>query len=735
MSRGGSSWRTGSPDRLNALLENQTWDPVLMFGGRRPPTAAPAPPPAAPPPPPPPAPPSASGFVAPEWCAQPRGARTNAHLLVWRGAALVETIPVGGHAYLIAGRLPECGIVLEHGSASRQHAALLNHRSGATYVMDLGSAHGTFLSGRRLPPREPTLWEEGAACVFGASSRSYVLRLSAAGPLAPPPSAGVGSSSSSSVQPAQPPSLPVYHPTPAVAAGVSTGAGVAAHAAAWQPNPPPPQSKEPGEGSGADRCFVSASADGRHGEDEWSIGMDDSWMGFECEANTRHNLRIPVDLAEEPGDSGAAAEDVQAAAERAKLGRRLLAAASKSVSFDPGPPSVRFFEPASPEPIYDPEGSAGGGTGGGGSGGSTASAAPASLPRPKCVVTTTKRARFNDECSGQFAHLASTAPASASTSGVNQRLATMYGEDDPPPPPPPGEVEGTGAEGRLFHKVSFAAMERAEGALFRRARASAPAPSPASRAAAAGTGVGMDAAVHGSSLDVLVESLCGHTYGASLLAKGACLSFESSAGSSLVAVHFAHPELNPISDGRVHLNPISEAEQVVRAATVAPRRRVSAGVGDEGHATVMVSIVNPQDQPILVYASLLLSGDAGEVVLTPWEGVTPLEEQPASLSVDGPDRGANCLLLAPLEGTPGCEADEAETAPFGESNTFRYAAATGVSIPWPSRESGSGQIGSARLRIEASYQQAAPAGSLGDGLVAEAPFLVAVLPLVSYFSS
>ena len=233
MSRGGSSWRTGSPDRLNALLENQTWDPVLMFGGRRPPTAAPAPPPAAPPPPPPPAPPSASGFVAPEWCAQPRGARTNAHLLVWRGAALVETIPVGGHAYLIAGRLPECGIVLEHGSASRQHAALLNHRSGATYVMDLGSAHGTFLSGRRLPPREPTLWEEGAACVFGASSRSYVLRLSAAGPLAPPPSAGVGSSSSSSVQPAQPPSLPVYHPTPAVAAGVSTGAGVAAHAAAW----------------------------------------------------------------------------------------------------------------------------------------------------------------------------------------------------------------------------------------------------------------------------------------------------------------------------------------------------------------------------------------------------------------------------------------------------------------------------------------------------------------------
>ena len=27
-------WRTGSPDRLNALLANQSWDPLQMFGGR-----------------------------------------------------------------------------------------------------------------------------------------------------------------------------------------------------------------------------------------------------------------------------------------------------------------------------------------------------------------------------------------------------------------------------------------------------------------------------------------------------------------------------------------------------------------------------------------------------------------------------------------------------------------------------------------------------------------------------
>ena len=34
-------------------------------------------------------------------------------------------------------------------------------------------AHGTFLGGERLPPREPVLWREGTPCVFGGSSRTY----------------------------------------------------------------------------------------------------------------------------------------------------------------------------------------------------------------------------------------------------------------------------------------------------------------------------------------------------------------------------------------------------------------------------------------------------------------------------------------------------------------------------------------------------------------------------------
>eukprot|EP00965_Chrysotila_dentata_P189018 6173084-Pleurochrysis_carterae.AAC.1 len=53
----------------------------------------------------------------------------------------------------------------------------MHHRNGTVYAMDLGSAHGTFLNGRRLPPHEPSLWPDGAAVTFGASSRSFVLRM------------------------------------------------------------------------------------------------------------------------------------------------------------------------------------------------------------------------------------------------------------------------------------------------------------------------------------------------------------------------------------------------------------------------------------------------------------------------------------------------------------------------------------------------------------------------------
>ena len=53
---------------------------------------------------------------------------------------------------------------------------------------------------------------------------------------------------------------------------------------------------------------------------------------------------------------------------------------------------------------------------------------------------------------------------------------------------------------------------------------------------------------------------------------------------------------------------------------------------------------------------------------------------PTARRADGGGRAARrqLLLLAPWEGQPHCLADDAETAPFGATNTFRFDAATGA---------------------------------------------------------
>ena len=133
-------WRTGSPERLNSLLNNKSWDPSQMFGGktRRELPAAPAPAPPHPPEAPPAAQkPRGDGFNAPAWCVLPQQP-CSTRLAVHRGSDLVEVVPLGLKASFIAGRSPDVNIVLEHPSASRRHAAILHHRSGAVYLLDLG---------------------------------------------------------------------------------------------------------------------------------------------------------------------------------------------------------------------------------------------------------------------------------------------------------------------------------------------------------------------------------------------------------------------------------------------------------------------------------------------------------------------------------------------------------------------------------------------------------------------
>ncbi len=49
----------------------------------------------------------------------------------------------------ILGRHPDCTIVLESGSVSRQHAKILKREDGC-YIQDLKSRNGTFVNGQLI---------------------------------------------------------------------------------------------------------------------------------------------------------------------------------------------------------------------------------------------------------------------------------------------------------------------------------------------------------------------------------------------------------------------------------------------------------------------------------------------------------------------------------------------------------------------------------------------------------
>ena len=653
---------------MDPFFEHRNWEPLHMFGG---PVAAPAAAPVAPAQ----GPPSSEHplpFAVPGWCVAPQASA--AKLLIWRGAALqTASLALGRKAFFLAGRLADCDLVLDQ-SASRHHAAILHHRSGSIYLLDLGSAQGTFLGNERLPPREPRLWADGVACVFGASALTYVLRLKETAHLTPPMRL-------------------------AADAVLSGGA----------------------HGDAEDECDAT------------------------CEANTRANICIPVTLDSAEAELAAAERDRT----RAHRRQRRAAVRARGVTFDPKPPSIRVYEPPSPEAIHDPEGrppphraAASAPPGGelpGAAARASASPPPApptsSLPRPRCSVSIETIVRGGAAKRPLGADGSATSAASGMAAGLHGRLSSLYRPD---------------AATATASAAPAAETIPAEGSFRSRPRGQ------------------IDAA---RRLDIVIESSCGHTAVWSLLSSGAVLAFESTRGASLLQLHFAHASLNPMGDGRalVRYQPPPSISRTAGVDAVYPPDGLAEthGVNRSGLAAaaprnerpletaLSVSVVNPQPCAILVYIALCTAAASntasstassttalaeGETPLSPWDPPAAAEdEMPQPLRVDvagraATNRGANCLQLAALEGTPACTADGAEGAPFGESNTFRYVAATGAAARMPSVAAAAQRPA---LRVEASYQISAGGegggrallGAEEDDLVAEAPFLVAVLPL------
>ena len=117
-------------------------------------------------------------------------------LEVWKEGTLVEEVDLSTPRAYIIGRSEETSdIVTDHISCSRRHAQLVVEASGSVSITDLNSAQGTWADNTELRPGEPTPLRDTSKLTFGASTRTYLLKLDR-----PQAAAAVGGAGQLSVQ-------------------------------------------------------------------------------------------------------------------------------------------------------------------------------------------------------------------------------------------------------------------------------------------------------------------------------------------------------------------------------------------------------------------------------------------------------------------------------------------------------------------------------------------------------
>ncbi|XP_076923581.1 protein phosphatase 1 regulatory inhibitor subunit PPP1R8 homolog [Bidens hawaiensis] len=126
-----------------------------------------------------------STWQPPDWAIEPRPGVY--YLDVFKDGHLLDRINLNKRRHVFGRQLHSCDFVLDHQSVSRQHAAVVPHKNRSVYVIDLGSAHGTFVANERLTKDSPVELEVGQSLRFAASTRVYILKKDDAAALFPPP--------------------------------------------------------------------------------------------------------------------------------------------------------------------------------------------------------------------------------------------------------------------------------------------------------------------------------------------------------------------------------------------------------------------------------------------------------------------------------------------------------------------------------------------------------------------
>ncbi|XP_009617772.1 protein phosphatase 1 regulatory inhibitor subunit PPP1R8 homolog [Nicotiana tomentosiformis] len=115
-----------------------------------------------------------STWQPPDWAIEPRPGVY--YLEVIKDGEVLDRINLDKRRHIFGRQFHTCDFVLDHQSVSRQHAAVIPHKNGSIYVIDLGSAHGTFVANERLTKDSPVELEAGQSLKFAASTRTYILR-------------------------------------------------------------------------------------------------------------------------------------------------------------------------------------------------------------------------------------------------------------------------------------------------------------------------------------------------------------------------------------------------------------------------------------------------------------------------------------------------------------------------------------------------------------------------------
>ncbi|KAA8537260.1 hypothetical protein F0562_027053 [Nyssa sinensis] len=126
-----------------------------------------------------------STWQPPDWAIEPRPGVY--FLEVLKDGEVLDRINLDKRRQIFGRQFHTCDFVLDHQSVSRQHAAVIPHKNGSIYVIDLGSAHGTFVANERLTKDSPVELEAGQSLRFAASTRIYILRKNNAALFPPPP--------------------------------------------------------------------------------------------------------------------------------------------------------------------------------------------------------------------------------------------------------------------------------------------------------------------------------------------------------------------------------------------------------------------------------------------------------------------------------------------------------------------------------------------------------------------